>query len=427
VIVLLLLVLLTAGYFGVRSLLTDEDGALTASGTIEAVEVSISPEVGGKVAEVLVDEGEAVQAGDVLLRLDGSLLQAQRDLTASSLDAARAAHEAAQAQYEVVVAAALAESAANRTSSWRLTDPPDYTLPPWYFSPDEQLAAAQGEWEAAKRAYHALEQELKDLLASPTTEGFRAAEERLLAARAAFLAAEDVVDRARLASDNPELQEAAQDALDDAQAELEEAQADYDDLADSDAGQDVLEARAKLAVAQERIDSSRDRWLALQTGVQSPRVVAAWKAVGQAAAAAGQAAANLRVVETQIDKLTVVAPSAGVILSRAVQPGEVVSPGAAALTLGRLDDLTLTVYVPEDRYGEIALGQSVSVTVDSFPGETFTATVVRIADRAEFTPRNVQTVEGRKTTVYAIELQVEDPDGKLRPGMPADVTFGVER
>jgi hypothetical protein len=64
------------------------------------------------------------------------------------------------------------------------------------------------------------------------------------------------------------------------------------------------------------------------------------------------------------------------------------------------------------------------MTVDSFPDETFSASIVYISDQAEFTPRNVQTVEGRSSTVYAIKLQVQDPNGKLKPGMPADVVFG---
>jgi hypothetical protein len=52
--------------------------------------------------------------------------------------------------------------------------------------------------------------------------------------------------------------------------------------------------------------------------------------------------------------------------------------------------------------------------------------VIRIADEAEYTPRNVQTEEERQTTVYAIELRVDDPEGKLKPGMPADVVFALE-
>jgi HlyD family secretion protein len=79
--------------------------------------------------------------------------------------------------------------------------------------------------------------------------------------------------------------------------------------------------------------------------------------------------------------------------------------------------------VPEDRYGEIHLGQQASVKVDSFPDLTFTSDVTHIADQAEFTPRNVQTAEGRSSTVYAIKLTVTDPQDKLKPGMPADVTF----
>jgi HlyD family secretion protein len=98
-------------------------------------------------------------------------------------------------------------------------------------------------------------------------------------------------------------------------------------------------------------------------------------------------------------------------------------PGATLLIIGDTAHLYMTVYIPENRYGEVNLGQTVQVNVDSFPGQAFTAKVTRIADRAEFTPRNVQTAEGRATTVFAVKLAVENADGKLKPGMPADVVF----
>jgi HlyD family secretion protein len=88
-----------------------------------------------------------------------------------------------------------------------------------------------------------------------------------------------------------------------------------------------------------------------------------------------------------------------------------------------ISHLTITVYVPEDLYGKIKLGMAATMKVDSFPNESFTAQVSYISDQAEFTPRNVQTVEGRSSTVYAIKLTVSDPQGQLKPGMPADVTF----
>jgi len=80
--------------------------------------------------------------------------------------------------------------------------------------------------------------------------------------------------------------------------------------------------------------------------------------------------------------------------------------------------------VPEDRYGQIALGQTYPVTIDSFPGETFYGRVGVISDKAEFTPRNVQTTDSRQTTVYAVKLDLEPTGGKLKPGMPADVHLG---
>jgi len=113
----------------------------------------------------------------------------------------------------------------------------------------------------------------------------------------------------------------------------------------------------------------------------------------------------------------------GVVLTRNVEVGEFVQPGATSFVLGQLSDLTITVYIPENRYGEVSLGQQAELTVDSFPELTFTAEVIQIADKAEFTPRNVQTVEGRSSTVYAVKLKVNDPDGNLKIGMPADVVF----
>jgi len=112
-----------------------------------------------------------------------------------------------------------------------------------------------------------------------------------------------------------------------------------------------------------------------------------------------------------------------VVLTSSAEAGEFATPGATLLVLGREDDKTITVYIPEDRYGLLSVGQPAAVSVDSFPGDFFDATVVNIADQAEFTPRNVQTEAGRKNTVFAIKLKVDDPDGRLKAGMPADVTF----
>jgi multidrug resistance efflux pump len=157
---------------------------------------------------------------------------------------------------------------------------------------------------------------------------------------------------------------------------------------------------------------------AAQVGIE-----AAQSRLEAAEATTMQAEAALALIDVQIHKLTVYSPIDGVVLTRNIEAGEVIQAGAAMITVGRLSQLKITVYMPEDRFGEITLGQSARVTVDSFPSQEFTATVVYIADQAEFTPRNVQTVEGRRNTVFAIELSIENADGMLKPGMPADVDF----
>jgi multidrug resistance efflux pump len=119
----------------------------------------------------------------------------------------------------------------------------------------------------------------------------------------------------------------------------------------------------------------------------------------------------------------ITSPINGVVLERTIQAGESASAGAPLVVVADLNTLTLTVYVPENRYGQISVGHSYPVTVDSFPGEAFTARVSHIASQAEFTPRNVQTVEGRQTTVFAVTLDLDPSSGRLKPGMPADVTF----
>ena len=131
----------------------------------------------------------------------------------------------------------------------------------------------------------------------------------------------------------------------------------------------------------------------------------------------------MRGIDVQSERLEVKAAVDGSLLVRNIQPGEVIQTGTAAMTIGELENLTVTVYIPQERYGQINLGDLAKLTADSFPDQTFDAVVVRIADRAEFTPRNVQTQEDRRTIVFAVELAVNDQSGKLKPGMPADVEF----
>jgi multidrug resistance efflux pump len=422
-IVLLLLVIAVSVYFIVTQAAEDNQGIVTASGFIEATQVNAAPELAGKVTEVLVEEGQSVTKNQPLLRLDPSLLTAQRAVASAQVDSAKAALAAAQTKYDQTLEAALAAQAAQRPNDWRASVPSEFDHPNWYIGQAEQVAAAEAELQAARSAIDDAQAQLDKVINRLDTADYLAAEKKLAEARAAFVIAEQIKDQAGDAPSSGGLLDAAQDYYDDALADLRDAQEDYDDLLDTDAAEDIEYARGQAQVAQQRYDAAYARLLALQTGADSPAVIAAAKELDKAKSALAQAEASLALIEAQIAKLTVHAPMDGVVLTRNVEPGEFVQPGAVSLKLADLNSLTITVYVPEDRYGEISLGQSAEVTVDSFPGEVFTAMVIQISDKAEFTPRNVQTVEGRSSTVYAVKLKVENADGKLKIGMPADVTF----
>ncbi len=111
-----------------------------------------------------------------------------------------------------------------------------------------------------------------------------------------------------------------------------------------------------------------------------------------------------------------------------LEPGSVAGPGSRVLTLVNTSTARVIFFLPNAELGRAKLGATAQVHVDAFPDRTFEGTVRRIAAEAEFTPRNVQTREDRDRLVYAVEVHVDNPDGTLRAGMPAEVVLpGTER
>jgi HlyD family secretion protein len=369
-IVLLAVLAIASVYYLSTTTDAGAETGLTASGTVEAIEIGLAAEIGGRVVAVLAAEGDRVEAGQVLVRLDDAALQAQ-------LDQARASLAVAEANRDLLAAG-----------------------PP----PEQQsaaVAAAEADLLTALAAFDALYDTWPDRLAL--------AQQALIGARQRQHDAAERLDNLPASADDFDVAQ-AEDELAVADALLVVAQEDYDRLVEGPDPDAVQRAEAAAAAAEARLSAAH-----VETPTEEQLAVAAAQVE-----AAGSAVA---VLEVQIGKTEIRAPSSGVVLERLVEPGEIALPNAPLLLLADLGSLTLTVYAPEDRYGEISLGQEVAVTIDSFPGEVFSAEVVHIADEAEFTPRNVQTQEGRRTTVFAIRLALEDTGGRLKPGMPADVAF----
>ena len=109
----------------------------------------------------------------------------------------------------------------------------------------------------------------------------------------------------------------------------------------------------------------------------------------------------------------------GVVTTRDREDGEVVAAAAPLLTVSRLDEVWMSIYVPEDRLGGVKLGQAAAVRIDGsdrrYPGK-----VTFVSPEAEFTPRNAQTPDERAKLVYRVKITLPNPDGVFKPGMPGD-------
>jgi membrane fusion protein YbhG len=142
----------------------------------------------------------------------------------------------------------------------------------------------------------------------------------------------------------------------------------------------------------------------------------------EAMAAYSAAEAQLAFLKSQQDELVVRAPAAGTIQTLDLRPGDIVPANQPVATMLMRGDLWVHVYVPETKLGAVHVGQSAQLAIDTYPKRTFPARVISIRDRAEYTPRNVQTTKQREDQVFAVKLEVA-PAPELKPGMTATVRF----
>ena len=227
---------------------------LKASGIISATEINIASQIGGTVVSVDVNEGSQVKKGDVLFQLDDALLQAQRDQASAAVTVAEKAVNSARIQYDIAVNNARLQDQQNRINSWNIPQPEEFDLPVWYFDKEEKINSAKSEVDAAAADLDIERENLKKVLADNSSRDFLSAEKRLAKAQVAFLIADQVLTQANDAQDKEDISNYANDLYDTAKTELSSAQTDYNRLLTTQAATEVLEARARVRVAQERMD-----------------------------------------------------------------------------------------------------------------------------------------------------------------------------
>lgn len=307
------------------------EGLIAANGRLEGDSVSIASKLGGRIARIWVNEGDAVQAGQILVTLEDQQVKAKLEQADAAVAAVAAQLAAAQAQLNVMK--------------------------------QEVPLAIESAQQQAERARVAAEQAGKD------------------EQRAGNLQREGVVNEQR-----------AEQAW----------------VADVAARTQYEQARQQLASAR----LGRDKVAAQHTQI------------GALAAQLQQAKAVQREAQVALDELTLKAPSAGRVMSRLREPGEVVAAGSPLLEIVNLQSLFLKVFIPENQIGKVRVGLPARIYSDAFPKAFYDARVRSIANRAEFTPKEVQTPDERVKLVFAVKLQVlTNPDDRLLPGLPADAVI----
>jgi HlyD family secretion protein len=145
---------------------------------------------------------------------------------------------------------------------------------------------------------------------------------------------------------------------------------------------------------------------------------------------------NLQQVVIHIGYTQVNAPSDGIILKKVSEPGEIITPGSVIGVMINPGDIHIRTYVPEKHIGRISIDMQADVFADAYPGKPFAGRVCFISDKAEFTPKEVQSYEERVKQVFAVKIcfsRKEDPGSKektpyevFKKGMPVDVRFGIK-
>ncbi len=327
---------------------------ILASGFIEATNVSIAPEVNGRIVSIAADEGSVVEAGVILIKLDDSLQTAQFRQAEASVRLAQSVRE---------------QALAFRNQASVYTD-------------------------GAKKAWA----DAVDVQQNPLE-----LESKIIAAHGQLSLAESNLSRAREQGTE----------WDRRIAELQR-----------DIAEEVLQNLEDIRDNPQAINAAVDQsYAAYQTALAALDV--ADRAVGVATGQVEQAQASLDVIKVQLARTVLTSPTSGVVSARNAEVGEFVQSGVPILTISQLEEVTLTVWVPESRIGQVKLGQQAVVSVDSYPGQYFLGRVSYISPQAEFTPKNVQVKEERGKTVFAVRIRLPNQEQKLKPGMPADARIVV--
>jgi len=210
----------------------------------------------------------------------------------------------------------------------------------------------------------------------------------------------------------------AEEAFRQAEASFKNASDDYTRMKELLSSKTIT--RKQFDDAESRYTIAKAQMGSAEQGVAKVRNFARPEDLATARARASQAKATSDLIKKQLADAIVVAPVPGTITHVPVEQGELIGMGSVVATISRLDKMNLMIYVAEAELGKAKLGGMADVYIDTYPDKAFPAKIVYISPIAEFTPKNVQTKEDRTKLVFGVKLEIENKEGVLKSGMPAD-------
>jgi len=174
----------------------------------------------------------------------------------------------------------------------------------------------------------------------------------------------------------------------------------------------------KFRIAQSQLNQAEENLTKSRHLARPEEISAANARVDQLVAAHDQ-------VQKQIDDSYITSPLKGTVTHKVAEQGELVAQGSTVATVTDLSSVYLMIYVTEEELPRIKLGQKVDVTVDGLPNKTFSGTVTYISPEAEFTPKNIQTKDDRVKLVFGVKVEIPNPAGDLKKGLPADARVHI--
>lgn len=351
------------------------EGIINVSGRIESNDSAVAAKTQGRIRMITVREGDLVKAGQVIATLDDEQIKAREQQERSAVD--QADSRVLEAQRQVSVLEAQLEQS--------------------------RITVTQAQVDAQGRV-------------SEAQARVAAAEANLAKARATYSQAK--YDKERL-------------------TEL----ARYGVVSQREGVQSVSTAEtqeAVVAASEREVEAARAALVAANANLQNPAIRAAQAAaieqqIRQAQFAVASAQADAARIRARLEEaaanrkdLEIVAPFDGIVATRSAEPGEVVAAGTAIVTLMNFNEVYLRGFIPEGEIGLVRVGQPARVYLDSNSRQPLEAVVSRIDPQASFTPENTYFRDERVKQVVGVKLQLTNPQGFAKPGMPADGQVLIE-